>query len=93
MENNFFSDEKTITKLESQFENIIHTITELLNTDQVINRNCLKDVQDNCKSQLRRVRSICFKNECKHEYITDTIDITPEKSQQITYCVFCESTK
>ena len=93
MENNFFSDENNVIKLEAQFENIIQSITDLLKTTPQINRNCLKDVLDNCKSQLRRVRNISVKNECKHEYITDTIDIDPEKSQQITYCVFCESTK
>jgi t-SNARE complex subunit (syntaxin) len=93
MENKFFSDENNLIKLEAQFENIIQSITDLLKTTQATNRNCLKDVLDNCKSQLRRVRSISVKNECKHEYITDTIDIDPEKSQQITYCVFCESTK
>jgi hypothetical protein len=93
MENKNFSHENTLTKIESQFESIIHTITELLKTDQIINRNCLKDVRDNCKSQLRRVRSVYYKNECEHEYVTDTIDITPEESRQITYCVFCESTK
>jgi hypothetical protein len=93
MENKFFSDENNLIKLEAQFENIIQSITDLLKTTPATNRNCLKDVLDNCKSQLRRVRSITAKNECKHEYITDTIDIDPEKSQQITYCVFCESTK
>lgn len=95
MENKIFSDddENTIPKLEAQFVNIIHTISEVLKTTPQINRNCLKDVQDICKSQLRRVRNMSVKPECKHEYITDTIDITPEKSQQITYCVFCESTK
>ena len=93
MENKFFSDEDKVIKLEAQFENIILSITDLLKTTPATNRNCLKDVQEICKSQLRRVKNMSVKPECKHEYITDTIDITPEKSQQITYCVFCESTK
>lgn len=87
MENNiFYSNEH----LEKQFEQIIQTISIVMKRDPK-NRNCLKDVQDNCKAQLRRIKSL--KPECNHEYVTDTIDITPEKSQQITYCVFCESTK
>ena len=89
MENQiFYSNENE--HLEKQFEQIIKTISELIKTNSA-NRNCLKDVQDNCKAQLRRIKAL--KPECNHEYVTDTIDITPEKSQQITYCVFCESTK
>ena len=84
----FYSSENE--HLEKQFEQIIQTISELIKTNPS-NRKCLKDVQDNCKAQLRRIKAL--KPECKHEYVTDTIDITPEKSQQITYCVFCESTK
>ena len=30
---------------------------------------------------------------CKHEFIDDTIDITPEKSENITYCGICGFTK
>ena len=30
---------------------------------------------------------------CDHNYITDLIDITPEKSQNISYCQKCEHTK
>ena len=84
----FFSNKNE--HLEKQFEQIIQTISELIKTNPS-NRNCLKDVQDNCKAQLRRIKAL--KPECNHEYVTDTIDITPEKSQQITYCVFCESSK
>ena len=26
---------------------------------------------------------------CRHEFINDDIDLTPEKSKRITYCKFC----
>jgi hypothetical protein len=93
MDNTFFSDPNTLTNLECQFENIIQTINESLKITPTANRRCLKDVQDNCKVQLSRIQHLIFKNQCNHEYITDTIDITPEKSQEITYCVLCESMK
>lgn len=32
-------------------------------------------------------------NECKHEYIYDLIDITPDRSQTIQYCRKCNKTK
>ena len=30
---------------------------------------------------------------CEHEFIDDTIDITPDKSENITYCRICSFTK
>jgi len=30
---------------------------------------------------------------CDHKFITDTIDITPDRSQEIIYCTICEYTK
>ena len=32
-------------------------------------------------------------NACVHEWITDLIDIDPDRSRQITYCKHCEVTK
>jgi hypothetical protein len=28
-------------------------------------------------------------NNCKHSYITDYIDVTPDRSKQIVYCQHC----
>jgi hypothetical protein len=38
-----------------------------------------------CKQQLKKI--------CVHEFITDTIDTSPERSKNITYCRICEYTK
>ena len=29
---------------------------------------------------------------CVHEFVRDLIDITPDKSMEITYCILCEYT-
>ena len=29
---------------------------------------------------------------CDHEFVRDLIDITPDKSMEITYCILCEYT-
>ena len=40
---------------------------------------------DNCNNELYHL--------CCHNYIDDVIDITPERSQSITYCAICEKVK
>jgi hypothetical protein len=32
-------------------------------------------------------------NNCQHTFVEDVIDITPDRSQNITYCTICEYTK
>lgn len=32
-------------------------------------------------------------NKCTHEWVNDTIDIDPDRSQDICYCIKCEVTK
>lgn len=27
---------------------------------------------------------------CEHKFVRDLIDITPDKSKEIIYCIFCE---
>jgi len=36
---------------------------------------------------------ICKDSECEHQFIHDLIDIGPDKSLEITYCILCEYTK
>lgn len=43
--------------------------------------------------QLKKVCDNKIKKLCLHEYETDTIDITPERSENITYCKICGFTK
>ena len=36
---------------------------------------------------------ICEDSECEHQFINDLIDLSPDKSLEITYCILCEYTK
>ena len=50
----------------------------------------------NSLNHIKQLKKICdnkIKNLCLHEYETDTIDITPERSESITFCKFCALTK
>jgi len=49
----------------------------------------------NRKQHMHLLRNVCntkIKELCNHNFITDTIDITPDKSQNIRYCSICEYT-
>ena len=35
----------------------------------------------------------CTEDSCSHEWVFDLIDIDPDRSMHITYCVLCEKTK
>jgi len=44
-----------------------------------------QDLINNCNNELDQL--------CCHNFIDDVIDLTPERSQSITYCTICEYTK
>ena len=52
-----------------------------------------------CEQQIIYIKEIqnMFKDriyeKCEHNFITDIIDITPEKEKTICYCTICELTK
>jgi len=55
-----------------------------------------QNIPDNVQSQeyneiLFKIKNFLLKH-CKHEIINDSIDIDPEKSMDICYCVKCETT-
>jgi hypothetical protein len=55
-----------------------------------------KKIFANKKEDVYKLKILCDNNIyklCNHEYIHDSIDITPEKSENITYCAICGFTK
>lgn len=65
-------------------------------------RNCLQEsphknesrfnmVVLNVEKLLENIDNI-LKSECRHVYEEDYIDITPDRSQKITYCKICNCT-
>lgn len=45
-----------------------------------------------CMIRLKDMCEIKIKILCKHEFVNDMIDISPERTQNITYCKICEYT-
>lgn len=97
MEQPFFSDDCQIDLLfdiEKKFDSIINSLETILNSN-IDNQGLLKDIKVKCEMHMKCVKQVGrleLVRNCKHEYITDLIDIDPEKSQVITYCIHCEHT-
>lgn len=56
------------------------------------NNNSLAEMKEN----IILLKNICdekISELCHHEFIDDTIDITPDRSENITYCKICGFTK
>jgi hypothetical protein len=47
----------------------------------------------NYMNQLKHICECEIYKLCEHEFEEDIIDITPERSEKITYCKICEYTK
>lgn len=93
--------------LEKEYEKILVHLTEIINiyesliskTNEGRLQQELNFIYEQYLSEKKNIIDKIFicKNKidslCCHKYISDLIDITPEKSENITYCVFCGSTK
>jgi len=61
--------------------------------------NFYNDLCEDCEYQIKQIISIntsndeLIYNQCKHNFITDIIDINIEKSKTVCYCTICELTK
>jgi hypothetical protein len=84
------------------------TVLNLIDASLNVNQNFLQynkditEINDNLNQQDEHLRRLIFLNEkirtklismCNHEWITDSIDIDPDRSQTIEYCKICQTTK
>lgn len=87
----------------SIYDEIINKTNEEPANDDIYDKEediqLFEELKNNYNSQLEQSIFFCesLKNAvnslCKHDYIMDLIDITPEKSQMIEYCKICGFTK
>ena len=72
----------------SEILNFIHFLDKYLNVNTITQINSLLTHVKRCKNYCNeKIHKLCI-----HKFINDTIDITPEKSQNIIYCKICEYT-
>lgn len=84
------------------------TILNLIDTSLNVNENILQynkhitEINANLNQQDEHLKQLILLNEriranltsiCKHEWVTDLIDIDPDRSQTIEYCKICQLTK
>ena len=92
-----------VKEIVSIYDEIINKTNEEVENDEIYSKEddiqLFKELKNNYESQLEQSNYFCesLKNAvhslCKHEYIMDLIDITPEKTQVIEYCQICGFTK
>ena len=93
-------DIQTYKKCKSKYEFIQTNLQEISSADpedaNFLNLDAFKDLIKLDHQQIRTKHDkICKKiyNNCQHEFVKDLVDITPDKSQHISYCKFCEMTE
>jgi len=106
--NFFFELKKKNEKLIKQIEEEIIVYDEIMgcisdnceyNYMTIDFLNYYNNLSEKCVEKLNIIKSITKEINvdiyklCEHNFITDTIDISPEKSQNICYCTICELSK
>jgi len=84
------------------------TILNLIDTSLNVNEDVLQynkhitEINANLNQQDEHLKQLIFLNEkirnklisiCNHDWITDSIDIDPDRSKTIEYCKICQSTR
>lgn len=88
LDNNFFD----IVLKDPLLENYYDIVNDKFNfKTQEVNESTNLLI-DNSYEIIKKIETL-IKNKCDHEWITDDIDINPEQSKRICYCVKCEVTR
>ena len=66
----------------------------LIEVQRMVNTNitCLKGELETKQELLKKIENVIYKN-CKHNWTDDWIDIAPDTSKRIIYCLHCELQK
>jgi hypothetical protein len=65
---------------------------EYLFTSYILKDEMYEDTLEHLRTLLKMIESK-IQNVCEHEWVYDSIDLTPEQSQTICYCGKCEVTR
>ena len=82
-----------IDEIISNFETMYHDCNEIEHSKNILRLREEYIIKKKEQIQLIEIYKDKIYKLCNHEFIDDEIDITPERTQKITYCTICESTK
>jgi hypothetical protein len=89
-----------MTNIKNRIQNFNNNYFDIKCNDELLNRylNMFNDIQiyNELICDLEKLQNSIkdkIKNKCEHDWVNDTIDIDPDRSQNICYCVKCEITK
>lgn len=91
---------KRIMNINNSIQFVDNNYFEIIGNDELLKRYL--NVFDNVKEcnevicDLYRLKDSIkdkIKDKCEHDWVNDTIDINPDSSKNICYCVKCEITK
>ena len=91
---------KRMTNIKNRIQVFDNNYFEIICNDDTLNRylNVFDNVAE-CNAligDLHRLKDNIkdkIKDKCEHDWVNDTIDINPDSSKNICYCVKCEITK
>jgi hypothetical protein len=70
----------------NEYEDIVDIYNPRCHSDHIKSKlKCVSHLKNLCERKIKQL--------CVHDFVKDSIDITPERSQNITYCKICEYTK
>jgi len=95
---NFDTIIENLTELIENYENIFSYTDglDIVDSEYLLDKFQLIDSKEQFKIRLnfaKYCRNYCYqkvKQVCSHEFVTDSIDINPDRSQNITFCRICE---
>jgi len=96
----YLSLKRNYERINNNINSIIDNYHEIINKNKnhnfiselLIEINEYKNKNNKIKNILNDINTYLLNN-CDHIYVEDTIDINPDKSQNIVYCKICECTK
>ena len=97
--NYFLSSKKKLQKILSYLNEIKLTYCEIeMERDDINDEYITEQIIEYEKKIIELDLTIEHLNQfichsCEHTFVEDVIDITPDRSQNITYCTICEYTK
>lgn len=96
---NIISHRVRIQKIKNSINNLNNNYFEVKDNELLLQYLNEYDDKDNYEKIINKLETLKnyvgnkITNRCEHEWVNDLIDIDPDRSQEICYCIKCDVTK